>query len=384
MQMDTERRWVLSRENFPALLEALRAAGFRLIGPTLRDRAIVYDEIRRVEDLPAGWEDEQEAGRYRLRRRADAALFAYNVGPDSWKKFLQRPAVTLWEARRSGDGFVVETPDTPTPPLAFIGVRACELQAIGVQDRVLAGGAYPDPDYVRRRKPLFTVVVHCTRAGNTCFCASMGTGPRARGAFDLALTELVDGSRHEFLVEAGSQAGREILQRLPRRPATAADARDARAALERAAAHMGRRLEREGVRELLYGNAEHARWDTVATRCLACGNCTLVCPTCFCTAVEDDTDLAGETTTRIRRWDSCFTSQHSRVHGGVIHQSTRSRYRQWLTHKLASWHDQFGTSGCVGCGRCITWCPVGIDITEEVAAIRARDERDPAAGRTGS
>jgi len=89
--------------------------------------------------------------------------------------------------------------------------------------------------------------------------------------------------------------------------------------------------------------------------------------------VEDTTDLAGETAERVRRWDSCFNSRYSYIHGGNVRQSTRSRYRQWLTHKVASWHDQFGSSGCVGCGRCITWCPVGIDITEEIAAIRAND-----------
>jgi sulfhydrogenase subunit beta (sulfur reductase) len=111
----------------------------------------------------------------------------------------------------------------------------------------------------------------------------------------------------------------------------------------------------------------------VASRCLGCANCTLACPTCFCASVSDTTDLEGETAARVRRWDSCFTLDHSYIHGGSVRASLRARYRQWLTHKLASWIDQFGVSGCVGCGRCITWCPVGIDITEEVAAIRARD-----------
>ena len=126
------------------------------------------------------------------------------------------------------------------------------------------------------------------------------------------------------------------------------------------------------MQELLQGNLEHPRWDDVAERCLTCGNCTMVCPTCFCTTVEDHSDLAGRRAERKRRWDSCFTMDFSYIHGGSVRDQARSRYRQWMTHKLASWIDQFGTSGCVGCGRCITWCPVGIDITEEVA-------RDPRA-----
>ena len=134
---------------------------------------------------------------------------------------------------------------------------------------------------------------------------------------------------------------------------------------------MGRTLDTDGIKELLYGSYEHRRWDDVAARCLACANCTLVCPTCFCATVEDVTDLTGDHAERWRRWDSCFTLEHSYLHGGSVRTSTRARYRQWLTHKLATWIDQFGTSGCVGCGRCITWCPVAIDITAEVAAIRA-------------
>jgi sulfhydrogenase subunit beta (sulfur reductase) len=139
---------------------------------------------------------------------------------------------------------------------------------------------------------------------------------------------------------------------------------------------MGRRLDTDGIRDLLRETLEHPRWDEVAGRCLTCGNCTLVCPTCFCTAVEDGNDLTGERAERSRVWDSCFSIDYSYIHGGSIRQSPKGRYRQWLTHKLGTWHDQFGSSGCVGCGRCITWCPVGIDITEEVAAIRTTEREE--------
>ena len=131
-----------------------------------------------------------------------------------------------------------------------------------------------------------------------------------------------------------------------------------------------RRMNTSVIRELLYNNLENPHWDEVATRCLNCANCTMVCPTCFCTTVQDVTDLTGKHAERWRKWDSCFSTEFSYIHGGSIRTSAKSRYRQWLVHKLASWHDQFGTSGCVGCGRCITWCPVGIDITEEANAFR--------------
>lgn len=382
MPGSAEHAAVIARHDFPALLAALRGLGYRVIGPTVRDQAIVYDEISAVTDLPEGWSDEQEAGHYRLRRRDDAALFAYNVGPQAWKRFLQLPEVRLWTARRTGHGMQFDGATQPAPRLALLGVRACELAAIAVQDRVLTGGEFVDADYARRRSGLFIVSVQCAQAGRTCFCSSMGTGPHADDGFDLALTELLDAQRHEFFLEAGSAAGLALLATLPRREAGAADRQAALQASRDAAQQMGRRLETAGIRDLLYRNAEHPHWDEVAARCMACANCTLVCPTCFCTAVEDTTDPAGQTAGRVRRWDSCFGSRFSYIHGGNIRQGTRARYRQWLTHKLATWQDQFGSSGCVGCGRCITWCPVGIDITAEVAAIRADDATRTAQGRT--
>jgi ferredoxin len=204
----------------------------------------------------------------------------------------------------------------------------------------------------------------------------MDTGPRATARYDLALTELLDEAGHRFLVEVGSDRGAEVLAEIAHRAAEPEECAEADATVERTAASMGRTLDTTDIRDLLQANAEHPRWDDVADRCLSCGNCTLVCPTCFCSTVEDRTDLAGQEAERTRLWDSCFTLDHSYIHGGAVRRSGRSRYRQWMTHKLSSWIDQFGTSGCVGCGRCITWCPVAIDITEETAAIRAADLRD--------
>jgi sulfhydrogenase subunit beta (sulfur reductase) len=154
-----------------------------------------------------------------------------------------------------------------------------------------------------------------------------------------------------------------------------ADVAAANGVLERAAGAMGRSLDASDVADLLARNRQSTRWEEVAARCLSCTSCTLVCPTCYCTNVVDRTDLTGETAVRWRRWDSCHTMRHSYIHGGSVRASAAGRYRQWLTHKLSTWKDQFGTLGCVGCGRCITWCPAGVDLTAEVAAIRAAEPR---------
>ena len=357
------------------LIAALRARGYTVVGPSVRSRSIEYEEIESAAELPAGWTDVQEAGSYRLAERADGALFGHTGGHSSAKRYLFPPTLTVWKGGRR----VPAAPAAEAPRYAFVGLRACDIHAIAIQDRVFIGDRYVEPDYAARRAEAFIVAVNCGEAGNTCFCTSMGTGPRAADGFDLALTELLDGGPHRFLVEVGSERGGELLAELAHRPAGEADERAAAAASANAEATMGRALDTDGIKELLYANAEHPRWDDAASRCLSCGNCTLVCPTCFCSTVEDVTDLAGQETERVRQWDSCFTLDHSYIHGGSVHGSGRSRYRQWMTHKLASWIDQFGSSGCVGCGRCIAWCPVAIDITEEATAIRATDRREATA-----
>ena len=368
---------LITCEGLQALIDALASGGYEVLGPTVRDGAIVYDRVARVADLPAGWTDHQAAGRYRLDRRDDGALFGFAVGPHSWKRFLHPPVETLWTMRQGDGGVTISGAAAAAGKLAFLGVRACEIHAIAIQDRVLRDGPYQDTAYAMRRQDAFIIAVNCGQAGGTCFCVSMRTGPKAQSGFDLALTELFNGDSHQFLVDVGSQAGAELLERVPHLAATEVERAAAEAVVTRAAGQMGRSLDTDGIKELLQSNQVHRRWEEVAERCLTCGNCTMVCPTCFCTTVEDHSDLTGSSAERVRKWDSCFTMDFSYLHGGSVRSSARSRYRQWMTHKLASWFDQFGSSGCVGCGRCITWCPVGIDLTEEAAAIRS----NPNAGK---
>jgi sulfhydrogenase subunit beta (sulfur reductase) len=364
-----------------ALFGALRGRGYTLVGPKLEDAAIVIGALERADELPIGWTEVQEAGRYRVQRRTDAARFGGTVGPHAWKRFLHPPALRLWRAERDDhDGFAVLDGVAEPPRYAFIGVRPCDVAAIAIQDRVFTGGAYADPDYAARRAAAFVVAVHCTEPGGTCFCASMGTGPRAATGFDLALTELLpaDGGEPAYLVEVGSDRGAEVLADVPTTEASHVEVADAEGRLTAAAARMGRTLEVHGLAEALLAVPDHPRWEAVAERCLACGNCTLACPTCFCSTVEDTTDLTGAFAERTRLWDSCFTLDLSYIHGGPVRPSLRARYRQWATHKLATWQAQFGTAGCVGCGRCITWCPAAIDLTEEATAIAASAAATPA------
>lgn len=361
---------VIDSSGLESLLTALRRSGYDLIGPTVRDQAIVYDHVSGTDDLPRGITDTQEAGHYRIEERSDESLFGFNAGPSSPKDHLYPSHDELFSARRE-DGRIrfTATVHPNSPRFAFIGVRACELAAIAIQDRVLLGTEAVDLGYSSRRAGAFMVAVNCVEAGGTCFCDSMGTGPRATEGFDLVLTEVTPGA--EYVIETGTSRGAQLLASIESLPAGPAEEQRVERGISNAVRQMGRRMETDGLQALLVDNPEHPRWDQVADRCLTCGNCTMACPTCFCSTTEDRVTLDGEAL-RTRRWDSCFGLDFSSLHGHSVRASARSRYRQWLTHKLGTWHDQFGMSGCVGCGRCITWCPVGIDITEEVAAMRGQ------------
>ena len=360
---------VLERKYFQSLLGALSGSGYDLLGPSVRDNAVVYDKIQTANDLPVGWVDANEAGRYRLEKGKRKTLFGYSLSSSTWKTFLHPPVATLYEATRDGRGFKVVHPKPDQVPRALIGVRSCELAALAIHDKILAQGPYVDSGYQGRRQNLFIVAVNCTEPGGTCFCSSMKTGPKALSGFDLALTEIATSKHHYFLVEPGSEGGRKIIEALPVRQPESSEIVAAEKQLNHATANMGRSLKIDNVAESLLARFDDSHWEAIADRCLNCGNCTMVCPTCFCTNIDDITDLSGQHASRQRRWDSCFTVDYSYIHGGSIRKSAASRYRQWLMHKLAYWPDQFGMLGCVGCGRCITWCPVGIDITEEARQL---------------
>lgn len=362
--------YTIRKEQLDVLIGLLRDEGYDVVGPTVRDNAIVYDQIRATKDLPRGWTQTTDAGHYRLKRREDDYLFGYVVGAHAWKKYLFPPRLRLFSLRK-GDGDFALVADDPQPPrYAFLGVRACELAALDINDRVF-GSEMSDPYFTAARDRAFIVALNCSEPAGTCFCTSMGTGPECRSGYDLALTELST----SFTVSVGSDKGRAFLEKLEYAKADENARHLAKLMIQSASEHMGRAMDTTDLPEILLDNTEHHHWDDVAQRCLACANCTLVCPTCFCSSIEDRTDLTGELARRYRRWASCFTLEFSYQTGGWTRSSIKGRYRQWVTHKLAGWHEQFGTCGCVGCGRCITWCPVGIDITAEASAI-ANDVRE--------
>jgi sulfhydrogenase subunit beta (sulfur reductase) len=356
----------LAKADLPQLVLALQAS-YEVVAPTYADGAIVLARIGSAGDVAVGYRDQQRPGHYRIEKSDDGRYFGYNNGADSPKKLLHPARLELFSGELHADGgFTLAEEPGPPRRLAFFGIRPCDAFAVLVLDKTFLESPNADQPYRRRRAGSLLAVINCTTPGATCFCASMGTGPRAVGGYDLALTELGGG----FLVEAGSSEGAAILGQVPARPARRPEVAEAEHLLAEAIPRMGRTLNTHNLPRILRGALEHPQWDVMKNWCIGCTNCTIVCPTCFCNDTHDIVDLNLRHVARERVWDSCFTWQFAELHGGNARPDLRSRYRHWLTHKLGYWVEQYGVFGCVGCGRCLTWCPVGIDITEVATAIR--------------
>jgi len=371
-QESSSHSTILKADKLQLLFDALLKSGWHIIGPVVEDQAIVYDEIEDVGQLPKGWTDLQRPGEYRLKKEDTPTYFKFNASPHSWKKFLHPPKVKLFSATRTEKGFSIQPEEKEPPKNAFFGVLPCDLKAVSIQNTVFLKGSFKDTIYKKNHDNTLIIATNCTNSGGTCFCTSMGAGPEAKSGFDLCLTEMYSDEGHYFYIEVGSAKGQEIADLLPPSKATKAHAEAKASVLEKNGKTISdnKFLDTNGLKEIFQENQGESHWREVGERCLNCANCTMACPTCFCTTIEDVTDLTGDHAERWRRWDSCFTMDFSFIHGGFIRPGSSTRYRHWITHKLANWQDQFGEQGCVGCGRCITWCPAGIDIVEEAIALR--------------
>ncbi|MEW9798326.1 4Fe-4S dicluster domain-containing protein [Alteromonas sp. CYL-A6] len=351
----------LSRSDFSALFSALVKAGYEVIGPQEKQSAIVFEPLSDVSALPWGIRDATAPGQVTLKEAEASRCFRWNSTPQSFKPWLFKPSQTLWQATPVSDGFRFTQTEPEATPLAFFGVRSCDIAALYLQDKHFMHGPYADPWYSAQRKQLFIVAVNCAQANDTCFCVSTGDGPQALFGYDIVLDELDDG----YLIEANSERGTTLLATLPLHKATERQREQAAAQLQ-AASQQSRTMPGPEALLRLADHLDDAQWLEIAERCLACGNCTSVCPTCFCAKQESEEDIRSGDYAQVRYWDSCFSEKHGHIAGKNIRGEISQRYRQWVLHKLVTWQSQYQRSGCVGCGRCVSWCPAAIDLVDEV------------------
>jgi ferredoxin len=356
--------YFLTAAGLEQLITVLQDDGYQTIAPVEQGGAVLWSQISSAADLPMGCREEQQPGSYRLSD-AHTAYFGINHGHQSLKSLTFKAKQSLVRFTKDENSIHFEPSAPQAEKIAVIGARACDVAALQIQQKVFEPAGFSDPYFKENRENLLLIVVNCTFAQATCFCASMQTGPQVKDGFDLVLTKIDSG----FLLESGSEIGERLIQHIQPGLADKSQQQQAAYSIQACADSQSRSLAEGPLTDLLTVHREHPHWQVVADKCLSCGNCTMVCPTCFCHTVEEVPDLSGDSSERFRLWDSCFNPEHGYIHGKNMRPTTRERYRMWMTHKLGTWHQQFDSSGCVGCGRCITWCPVGIDITEEVAVF---------------
>lgn len=361
-------RYFFQTDQFQYLLDKLHELGYQCIGPQIRDGAIIFDTLASIEQLPQGISDDQRPGHYSLKSNGTTHYFNWANGPQAIKPFLFTPHENLWHSEQHENGQVTFTTTMPeTRPLAIIGARACDVAALKLQDQHFLQQQYIDPYYKARRDNLLVIAVNCNHPAATCFCYATGDGPFVEDGADIVLTELEQG----FLLDTQSNRGKIIVDGLSFHYRTEAQMIESES-LEMQAAQQQKKLPSVDIKSRLMQELNSEVWHDIAAKCLSCGNCTAVCPTCFCHSESEAPSLDGRSSQHYREWDSCFSQGHSYIHGVTIRSETSQRYRQWITHKFSSWHAQYGRSGCVGCGRCIAWCPVGIDVTETLGQLVER------------
>jgi sulfhydrogenase subunit beta (sulfur reductase) len=361
--------YVMGKDQLDVLFDKVQALGYEVIAPKIEEGVLRLGSLDSNKELAKNVLAVQSPGKYHTE--SSDLMFSFTHGPDSPKWFLYPSKRKLWKMTTEDGSFELKEAGCESEKVAFFGIKPCDLASIEVFDRTLMKGEYVDEHYMNMRDKLAVIVANCIEPSGTCFCHSMGTGPKAKGGFDLSLTELSDG----FLVESGSKLGDEMLSGVDIRPAKQEDVNEADSKLKGAEDKMGRTLDVTNLKEKLYSNLESPAFREIAKRCLGCANCTNECPTCFCTMYQDVPSLDGKSSERSVAWDSCFTYQFAQVAGGHFRSELWARYRQWMVHKFAYWLDQFGVFGCIGCGRCITWCPVGIDVTESVREVQEVEQR---------
>lgn len=379
------RKQFLPKASLQTLYDVLQAHGYKVVGPQVEDSAIVFKEQKQSQSLPWGWQEETSPGTYSLQHKSakskskQQSAFAWNTGPQGIKPWLFKPEQEIWRAVETEDGLRFRQSEQHIEPIAFIGLRACDLAALNIQDKHFVQGAYADPFYTGQRQQLLLIAVNCQRSTETCFCVSTGDGPEVRYGYDILLDELDEG----YLIDAKSAQGEQIIDELGISDAEHLQLQQ-QSQIQKASKQQ-RKMPSATALQALINKLDDKRWQQIAERCLACGNCTSVCPTCFCSKQESQSYLIEKdplqenpesndknpVSSQVRLWDSCFSEKHSYIHGKTIRTEISQQYRQWLIHKLLTWQSQYGRTGCVGCGRCISWCPVGIDLVEEASALLA-------------
>ncbi len=338
---------VVSKKTFLSWLDFITDR-FSLIGPVKEDGQAEFREVSSSSELSLDYNTTMlSPGKvYLYKPRED--LFRFSVGK----------SIEILEAEADQRKRVI------------VGVHSCDTNAILYLDKTFLG-AFRDPLYETRRNNTMIISLNCESVTGNCFCSSMGTGPflRAGNGCDMLLTDLGE----NYLVEIKTDRAKAVFNvddiRLAGEDAFRLKEENEKAVLRK----FRKTIRLDGLDSVLRSRPDHPVWrKTAEDRCLSCTNCVMVCPTCFCYDVIDEISMDRKSVRRLRQWDACQDAKFAEVHGGNFRARRTARLRQFVTHKLDQTF-QYGVYGTVGCGRCITWCPTGIDLTEMAKEVQRSD-----------
>ncbi len=264
---------------------------------------------------------------------------------------------------------------SPEKPSVLVGARACELRALAILDWVFLEGDFVDPFYKARREALLLVASDCVAFAPSCFCTLLGEKPYPTGGYDLNLSPIEGGYVVESGSDRGEKAASDYLGSAPEATPEQLEERDRiRKDIEEKLVQQNKEFDTgrtpEQLSELVAQEIEAGGWNPTMAKCVECGACTNICPTCYCFYLYDqESELSDEAKERVRFWDSCLFADYARMAGvGGMKATPRaafvSRYRNRFLHKYAWQYQQLGRLGCVGCGRCFEACAGGIDVRE--------------------
>jgi len=355
-------------EELTQIVAVLMAEGYTVIGPKDKKLALNLEKLSSPDELALGFVSEEKEGYYRLKPAKTLAIDAAKP-MNSPKYYTEKANQLLYTASQVNNQWEFKTAVVEPEPIAFFGLNACDVASLYILDLTFKQ-EFKDPVYEKNRQAVqFVVGVNCTHPGNNCFCSTYNTGPRLTYPYDLGLTCLGE----TYLVEAGSQKGKEVLAKLKSEPASQAHLQQKETLLEKAKKQMSKAFNLKKACQVLADNYEHPYWDEPSERCLSCANCINVCPTCYCYQIYRRANLSADEVAVFRSLDACHHLEFAAVHGGNFRPRRVDRLRHWVNHKIFWTIEQYGVPGCVGCGRCITWCPTAIDITEPVFRLGGRE-----------
>ncbi|MEM4513481.1 MAG: 4Fe-4S dicluster domain-containing protein [Ignisphaera sp.] len=330
-----------------------------IVGYKVFGGSVIWGSISDVNDLPLNVSDIQGPGFFRITK---GTRFRHSVA--SPKVFLNPSEQLLLMVFRNYD---VESVVGEIPRVVLFGIKPCDVKSIEVLDSILGN----HPLYAKARKAIAGIVVEeCLEPGETCFCGATDSGPNAGKGFDISYAKVNENS---VIFRYGSNLGKRIIDELGLKEAERDIVEEYVRLVENAKTKTVSKIPKVvDVQKALYNCIEDISiWAMLSKNCVGCGNCNYVCPTCFCLEFEDEI-VDERYAKRVAKWIGCLTYTYGQVAGGHFRPQLYMRYRHFVLHKFLFYPKQIGLLGCVGCGRCITWCPLGVDLRKTLSEIVER------------